>query len=107
MAAKVEKKQEPQAAPPKTDGKEKKERAPRVSNVKLLRVPKEGEKVGGLQVQGIIKCLTDNGKQMTTDELRKELPNYITTRQDPLRVYMFYQKSLIDQGLIAVAPANL
>jgi hypothetical protein len=103
MAAKTAKKEEPQAAaPPASDGA-KKERAPRVSTVRLLRSPKDGEKVGGLQVQGILKCLTENGKQMTTEELREELPKYITTRQDPLRVYMFYQKSLIDQGLISVA----
>lgn len=92
----------PASAAPVSDGKKPKAE-PKVRTVTLMRVPKDDEKTGGAQVKGIIKCLVENGKKMTTDELRDKLGSYITTRQDPLRVYMFYQKSLIDQGLISVS----
>jgi hypothetical protein len=91
---------------PKSDGaqkvaKEKKE--PKIQTIKLLRVVKDDEKIGGTQVKGILKCLAENGKTMTTEEIRAKLGSYITTKQDPLRVFMFYRKSLLDQGLISIA----
>lgn len=102
--AKTAKQEAPQ--PTASDGsktKTKVPKEPKIRTIKLLRVPKDDEKVGGAQVKGILKCLADNGKTLTTEELRTKLGTYITTRQDPLRVFMFYQKSLLDQGLISVA----
>ena len=106
MPGKTAKQAQTQPEPVSDGGKEAKvkvPKAPKIRTIKLLRVPKDDEKVGGAQVKGIIKCLSDNGKTMTTEELRGALGEYITTRQDPLRVFMFYQKSLLDQGLISVA----
>jgi len=68
--------------------------------IKLKRLPKDED--GGPQVQGILKCLLENDKQMTYEELSGELGKYITTKQPVMRIFQFYRKALEDAGAIEI-----
>lgn len=87
---------EPKETKPKAPPKE-----PEIKQVKLLREPKEGEKLAP-QALGIIACLKANGRGMPTNVLVEKLNSHVTTKQPTGRIWQYYRGDLIDQGYISV-----
>lgn len=61
------------------------------------------EAKGPSQMKGIVKCLHANKGKMTQAELVEKLGKHIATTQTPKRIYTFYRKRMIEEGLIEVA----
>ncbi len=55
------------------------------------------------QLKGIVQCLHANKGKLTQAELVEKLPTHIATTQTPKRIYTFYRKRLIEDGVIDVA----
>ena len=55
------------------------------------------------QMKGIVKCLHANKGMLTQADLVEKLPKHLATVQTPKRIFMFYRKRMIEDGLIEVA----
>lgn len=52
------------------------------------------------QLMSILVCLNLNGGRLNEEDLRKNLPKYLETNQDPFRIFRFYKSKMLEKGYI-------